>query len=62
MTMEGGFRGRTNKLVDACYSFWQGAACALVDVHLNKNRKVFYFFFTICFFKKGVMVIVVGRK
>ena len=23
--MEGGFQGRTNKLVDGCYSFWQGA-------------------------------------
>lgn len=23
MTFEGGFQGRTNKLVDACYSFWQ---------------------------------------
>lgn len=23
--LEGGFRGRTNKLVDGCYSFWQGA-------------------------------------
>lgn len=21
--LEGGFRGRTNKLVDACYSYWQ---------------------------------------
>ena len=26
---EGGFSGRCNKLVDACYSFWQGAACRL---------------------------------
>ena len=24
--LEGGFMGRTNKLVDGCYSFWQGAA------------------------------------
>lgn len=22
--VEGGFNGRTNKLVDGCYSFWQG--------------------------------------
>ena len=28
--MEGGFRGRTNKLVDACYSFWQGSAFAVL--------------------------------
>ena len=25
MSLEGGFQGRTNKLVDACYSFWQTA-------------------------------------
>ena len=25
MRCEGGYQGRTNKLVDACYSFWQGA-------------------------------------
>lgn len=25
LTVEGGFQGRTNKLVDSCYSFWQGA-------------------------------------
>ena len=25
MPVEGGFQGRTNKLVDACYSFWAGA-------------------------------------
>eukprot|EP00112_Aurelia_sp_Birch-Aquarium-sp1_P017910 Seg420.7 transcript_id=Seg420.7/GoldUCD/mRNA.D3Y31 product="Protein farnesyltransferase subunit beta" protein_id=Seg420.7/GoldUCD/D3Y31 len=24
MRLEGGFQGRTNKLVDGCYSFWQG--------------------------------------
>jgi protein farnesyltransferase subunit beta len=29
MGYEGGFQGRTNKLVDGCYSFWQGAAMAL---------------------------------
>jgi Prenyltransferase and squalene oxidase repeat len=23
MRLEGGFQGRTNKLVDGCYSFWQ---------------------------------------
>src|SRR4051794_31734086 len=25
MTLEGGFSGRTNKLVDGCYSFWVGS-------------------------------------
>jgi protein farnesyltransferase subunit beta len=32
MRVEGGFQGRTNKLVDSCYSFWQGAAVALVQI------------------------------
>lgn len=30
MKLEGGFSGRTNKLVDACYSFWQGAVFPLI--------------------------------
>ncbi|CAJ2648250.1 unnamed protein product [Trifolium pratense] len=28
---ECGFQGRTNKLVDGCYSFWQGGAVALLQ-------------------------------
>ena len=32
MDVEGGFQGRTNKLVDACYSFWQGATPALLSL------------------------------
>ena len=31
MALEGGFQGRTNKLVDSCYSFWQGASFALLN-------------------------------
>ena len=27
----GGFRGRTNKLVDGCYSWWVGGCFALLD-------------------------------
>lgn len=27
----GGFRGRTNKLVDGCYSWWVGVAVVLVE-------------------------------
>jgi protein farnesyltransferase subunit beta len=30
--LEGGFQGRTNKLVDSCYSFWQGSAAAILEV------------------------------
>ncbi len=31
MSFEGGFQGRANKLVDGCYSFWQGGAMAIVN-------------------------------
>lgn len=30
MKLEGGFQGRTNKLVDGCYSFWQGGIFPLL--------------------------------
>jgi len=29
--VEGGFMGRTNKLVDGCYSFWQGGVFPLLQ-------------------------------
>lgn len=31
MALEGGFQGRTNKLVDGCYSFWVGGVFPLLD-------------------------------
>jgi protein farnesyltransferase subunit beta len=34
--IEGGFSGRTNKLVDGCYSFWQGA-CFPIVAHALMN-------------------------
>ncbi len=30
MEAEGGFNGRANKLVDSCYSFWQGASLVIL--------------------------------
>lgn len=30
MECEGGFQGRTNKLVDGCYSFWVGGLFPLL--------------------------------
>lgn len=32
---EGGFAGRTNKLVDGCYSHWVGGCWPLVEAALN---------------------------
>ncbi|KAK8335112.1 hypothetical protein V6Z12_A09G032200 [Gossypium hirsutum] len=37
--VEGGFQGRTNKLVDGCYSFWQGGIFALLK-RLNSTKEV----------------------
>ena len=34
MRYEGGFQGRTNKLVDGCYSFWQGGAFPIIHMVL----------------------------
>jgi len=41
MKVEGGFQGRTNKLVDSCYSFWQGAAFALMNMIRNGGDDVY---------------------
>ncbi|XP_003705898.1 farnesyl transferase beta subunit [Megachile rotundata] len=41
MRLEGGFQGRTNKLVDACYSFWQGGSFPLIHAILTKEEKAF---------------------
>ncbi|QDZ17972.1 beta subunit of protein farnesyltransferase [Chloropicon primus] len=35
--IEGGFNGRTNKLVDSCYSFWQGSLVCLVSDCYNQK-------------------------
>ncbi|KAK7488350.1 hypothetical protein BaRGS_00020324 [Batillaria attramentaria] len=37
MKYEGGFQGRTNKLVDGCYSFWQGGVFPLIHMVLCQN-------------------------
>lgn len=35
--VEGGFSGRSNKLIDACYSFWVGAALVLVELMVKSH-------------------------
>ena len=39
MSYEGGFQGRTNKLVDGCYSFWQGGAFPVIHMAMFKEGK-----------------------
>ena len=36
LSYEGGFAGRTNKLVDGCYSFWQGGAIVIMDEYVRR--------------------------
>ncbi|KAL1537141.1 protein farnesyltransferase [Salvia divinorum] len=39
--IEGGFQGRTNKLVDGCYSFWQGAVAAIIQrLHVTVKKQL----------------------
>lgn len=38
MTIEGGFQGRTNKLVDSCYSFWQGSVFNMLIMNGNQIK------------------------
>ncbi|XP_071520028.1 protein farnesyltransferase subunit beta [Panulirus ornatus] len=40
MRLEGGFQGRTNKLVDGCYSFWQGGLFPVVHMLLSQEDAV----------------------
>ena len=37
MSLEGGFQGRTNKLVDGCYSFWQGGIFPILHMILSQE-------------------------
>lgn len=39
--LEGGLDGRTNKLVDACYSFWVGALYPLVQLLTRNDHELF---------------------
>ncbi|KAM9960572.1 hypothetical protein ACTFIW_009715 [Dictyostelium discoideum] len=36
---DGGFEGRTNKLVDTCYSYWQGAVYIIIQSYFNYYKK-----------------------
>lgn len=40
MRLEGGFQGRTNKLVDGCYSFWQGGVFPILHKVLAQRGKI----------------------
>jgi protein farnesyltransferase subunit beta len=40
MSREGGFQGRTNKLVDSCYSFWQSATFSILGL-INTEAPIF---------------------
>lgn len=37
MNLEGGFQGRTNKLVDGCYSFWGAGDFPIISAALERR-------------------------
>ena len=39
MNYSGGFQGRTNKIVDGCYSYWVGGLFPIFDLILRKQGK-----------------------
>uniref|UniRef100_A0A915EPE8 Protein farnesyltransferase subunit beta n=1 Tax=Ditylenchus dipsaci TaxID=166011 RepID=A0A915EPE8_9BILA len=39
MQYEGGFNGRTNKLVDGCYSYWQSASFFTLEYEITNHTK-----------------------
>jgi len=40
MSTHGGFQGRCNKLVDGCYSFWQGGTFPLLEAALGRSGQL----------------------
>ncbi|ODQ80675.1 hypothetical protein BABINDRAFT_160913 [Babjeviella inositovora NRRL Y-12698] len=57
-TLEGGLSGRTNKLVDGCYSHWVGTVGPLLEVALGErsiiNRPALqHYILSCCQFEKG---------
>jgi protein farnesyltransferase subunit beta len=54
MATEGGFQGRTNKLVDGCYSFWQAGGAVLMELitssglDLINKEKLFTYVYACC--------------
>ncbi|TPX33719.1 protein farnesyltransferase [Synchytrium microbalum] len=39
MHMEGGFQGRTNKLVDSCYAFWQSGSFPILESYWARQNE-----------------------
>ncbi|OBZ83092.1 Protein farnesyltransferase subunit beta [Choanephora cucurbitarum] len=39
MSLEGGFQGRTNKLVDGCYSFWGAGDFPIIKAELERSNQ-----------------------
>ena len=67
MSPEGGFQGRTNKLVDGCYNHWIGSCWALVEAGLGQkglwNRSaVARYILCAAQFKKGGLIDKPGKR
>ncbi|KAJ1733083.1 CAAX farnesyltransferase (FTase) subunit beta [Coemansia biformis] len=44
LAFEGGFNGRTNKLVDGCYAYWVGGAFTLLQKALGRSQRDGYLY------------------
>ncbi|TBU21837.1 terpenoid cyclases/Protein prenyltransferase [Dichomitus squalens] len=61
-TESGGFSGRTNKLADACYCFWCGAALAILGEGDLVNERTLTEFLANCQFKFGGIAKAPGER
>ncbi|KAL7279666.1 hypothetical protein ACG7TL_006073 [Trametes sanguinea] len=61
-TSSGGFCGRTNKLADACYCFWCGAALSILGAGDLVDESALSDFLTRCQFKFGGIAKAPGER
>ncbi|KAF1950945.1 CaaX farnesyltransferase beta subunit Ram1 [Byssothecium circinans] len=63
---EGGYNGRTNKLVDGCYSHWVGGCWSIVEAAttsgINNRSALTRYILSACQFKKGGLVDKPGKR
>lgn len=63
MDEQGGFCGRTNKLVDSCYSFWQASCFNILSDHLlSKTNKETGLLYNVEMMQKYILVCCQGAK
>ena len=63
---EGGYNGRTNKLVDGCYSHWVGGCWSIVEAAsatgINNRYALARYILAACQFKRGGLIDKPGKR